>query len=184
VSDKPEKKKVGDAYPRHIREAALKRVAMGESATHVARSMGIVASTVTRWMKKEGVTKGSALEIERHPMVEPDDKLLSVFAREVRNQNVDEALSMFLQMQDGVEDRYRVLMAQRLYGLLEATMKNPPVLRNWGEIEKAHKIMQQILDPGGSKGGGKTRIDIQVNALDSKPIVVDAEVVDEEDSGN
>lgn len=162
-----------------LREKALHRVALGETPTAVARSIGVSPSTVTRWMKNANVEKGSALKPEANPMIVQDDHVMDAFTQELRNQNTDAALKMFLDMQDGVEDKYRVLMAQQLYDVFHKVMQAPPQIRTWSDMEKAHKIMDQILNPNRGGGrGGSTKLQIQLDVVRGKPTVIDADEVD------
>lgn len=183
------------SLPSQIKEKALHRFAMGESASSIAKSMGVNPTTVSRWVKAAGVERGAALEPEANPLVVPQpDHVMDVFTQELRNQNTEAALKMFLDMQNGVEDKYRVLMAQQIYAVLHRVMQHPPQIKNWSDVEKAHKIMETILNPnkGGAGGGGRTRLDIQFEVIGAKPTTIDAEVVDEhttptddaEDSGD
>ena len=168
-----------------IKEKALHRVMMGEAPTGVAKDMGIHPSTVLRWCKDNDIKRGSALEPEANPMVVPQpDHVMNAFEKEVRKQNVEAALGMFLQMQDGVEDKYRVLMAQQLYQTFHTVMQNPPPIKNWSDVEKAHKIMSQILGIDKSaSSGGVAKLQIQFDVVKEKPTVIDADVVDEETKG-
>ena len=171
---------IGKSLPPQLREKALHRIMCGESATTVAKSMGVHPSTVIRWQKAGGVERGSALNPEVNPMVVPQpDHVMDAFSNEVRKQNVEAALSMFLEMQNGVEDKYRVLMAQQLYGIFHTVMQNPPPIKNWGDVERAHKIMTQILNPDAGKGGGGgAKLQIQFDVVGAKPTVVDAEEIE------
>ena len=172
------------SVPPQLKEKALHRFLLGESATAIAKSMGLNPSTVARWAKKEGVERGGALSPEANPMIVPkSDQIMDAFTTEVRKQNVEAALNMFLQMQDGVEDKYRVLMAQQLYQVFHQVMQNPPPIRNWQDAERAHRIMGSILGfnkQGASSGGGATKLHIQFDVLKGKPTVIDADVVDAE----
>lgn len=174
-----EKGKPAVALPKQIREAALRRVALGESPTAVAKSMNIHPSTVRRWCAREDVTVGCALDPEVNKLYETPDAMLDTFKQELKKQNVDAALSMFLDMQNGVEDKYRVLMAQQLYDVFFRVMQNPPMIKTWSDMEKAHKIMTGILNPDKGKGGGRTRLDLQLNVISDKPTMIEAEVVNE-----
>lgn len=169
--------------PPQLKEKAIQRYMMGETANSIADSMGIHRSTVARWVKSADVVRGQALEPEANPLVIPQpDHIMSAFAQEVRNQNTEAALSMFLDMQDGVEEKYRVLMAQQLYQIFHKVMQAPPRIRTWSDAEKAHRIMESILNPKGknSGGGGPTKLQIQFDVVKEKPTVIDAEVIDVE----
>lgn len=169
------------SIPKQLKEKALHRVMMGEIPTQVANDIGCHPSTLLRWMKKEGVERGQALAPEANPMVGPvPDRVMNGFLREVRKQNVDAALNMFLQMQDGVEDKYRVLMAQQLYQIFHTVMQNPPQIRNWGDVEKAHRIMGDILGFK-EKGGRSAKIQIQFEQIKEKPVTVKVENIEEKD---
>lgn len=168
--------------PTQLKEKALHRYMMGESAAQIAESICVHSSTVARWVKSAGVKRGQALEPEANPMVLPQpDHVMDAFTQELRNQNTEAALSMFLDMQDGVEEKYRVLMAQQLYQIFHKVMQAPPQIRTWSDAEKAHRIMENILNPNKGKngGGGATKLQIQFDVLKEKPTVIDAEVVDE-----
>tara|TARA_B100000131_G_scaffold123292_1_gene120444 strand:- start:12014 stop:12616 length:603 start_codon:yes stop_codon:yes gene_type:complete len=171
---------IGKSLPPQLKEKALHRIMCGEAATAVAKSMGVHPSTVLRWQKAEGVERGSALSPEANPMVVPQpDHVMDAFTSEVRKQNVEAALSMFLEMQNGVEDKYRVLMAQQLYGIFHTVMQNPPPIKNWGDVERAHKIMTQILNPDSGKGSsGAAKLQIQFDVVGAKPTVIDAEEIE------
>ena len=168
------------SLPAQLKEKALHRIMCGESATSVAQSMGVAPSTVLRWQKNAGVERGSALNPEANPMVVPqDDHVMNAFSKEVRNQNVEAALAMFLDMQDGVEDKYRVLMAQQLYQVFHTVMQTPPPIKNWSDVEKAHKIMSEILNPNKGSKGGSARFQLQFDVITAKPTVIEAEIVED-----
>lgn len=167
------------SIPKQIREKALHRVATGEPMAAVARDIGVADSTVSRWCKEADITRGCALNPEANPMIVQPDGMMDTFANEVRKQNVEAALSMFLDMQDGVEDKYKVLMAQQLYQVFHRVMQNPPPIRNWNDVDKAHKIMADILGINkAAKGGGVAKIQIEFDNIKGKPTVIDAEEVE------
>ncbi len=169
------------SLPSQLKEKAIHRIMCGESATAVAKSMGVAPSTVLRWQKKAGVERGSALNPQANPMVVPqEDHVMDAFSKEVRNQNVESALKMFLDMQDGVEDKYRVLMAQQLYQVFHTVMQNPPPIKNWSDLDKAHKIMSEILNPNKGAKGGAAKFQLQFDVITAKPTVIDAEIVEQE----
>jgi hypothetical protein len=165
-----------------LKEKALHRYMMGESLAAIADSIAVHPSTVSRWAKESGAKRGQALEPEANPMVMPQpDHVMDAFTKELRNQNTEAALGMFLEMQDGVEEKYRVLMAQQLYQIFHKVMQAPPQIRTWSDAEKAHRIMESILNPNKGKGGGGTsKLQIQFDVVKEKPTVIDADVVDAE----
>lgn len=167
-----------------LREKAIHRYMLGESANRIAESIAVHPTTVARWVKSAGVRRGQALDPVANPLIVPHpDHVMDAFSKEVRNQNVEAALNMFLDMQDGVEDKYRVLMAQQLYDVFHKVMQNPPPIRTWADAEKAHRIMENVLNPnkGASGGGGGTRLQIQFDVVKSKPTVIEADLIDQED---
>ena len=172
------------AFPEKIKNAALQRYALGESTRQIGESMGIASSTILAWSRKEGVKKGSALEPEKSQLYDTPDHVLTTFQKELKNKRVDEALGMFLKMQDSVEDKYRVLMAQQLYTLLHSVMANPPPIKNWSDVDKAHKVMKDILNFDKGAGGGKngSNLNIQFEVVGAKPTTIDVEVTDAEET--
>lgn len=172
------KVKKGDPFPKalpeEIKQAALRRYALGESTHAIAESMGIGSTTVQRWAKAAGVQKGAAIKPEVSNLYETPDAMLDTFQKELKNQRIDEALGMFLKMQDGVESKYQVLMAQQLYKVFHNVMANPPPIKNWADMEKAHKMMSSILGLDKMAGGNKTptNLNIQFEVVSEKPTTI------------
>lgn len=172
----------GAAAPKAIRQAALQRVMKGESPTAVAKSIGMAPSTVVRWCKVEGVTKGSALKPDVGRLAGTPDHLLAPFEKHLKNQQIDEALNLFIEMSNGMEDKYRKLVVNRMFVQMNNMLANPPATRTWGDIEKAHRIMSSMLGIDGKSnvGSGANRLEIQLDVVGAEPKkvkVVEAEEI-------
>lgn len=177
----------GRSHPPAIKRRAMKLYGEGHSSRAVAENCGVPQSTVQRWARKEGITRGIMIDAKAEEMTEmlppmEDDRLLPVI-QVLAEQEKGAEIRKAQQRTSTPAEQYQTMVAAHGMKMLEKVFEAPPSVRNMRDLKTLTEIVSDALGVGGKRGvGGKLAIDLSVLTRPSGQVTVEAEVVEKNEA--
>lgn len=183
LSSNPSK---GRVQPPIVRQKALTLYANGHAVPDIARTIGVDATTVRRWVKQNGVTHGGALGQASEKPVAPvqlptTDDVLTPTERLMNAEQVMAAIETALQRPGDTADRYQAIMVALGLNILKTTAAMPPAVKNMRDLATLNEILRTNMGlnaKGASGGGFAINLNVLTKGAKSEQVMVEAELVD------
>lgn len=186
LSDNPSK---GRVQPPIVRQKALTLYAQGHAVPDIARTIGVDATTVRRWVKQNGVTHGGALgQVEQVAAAAPLPSVEEVLTPTERLMNAEQvmaAIETALQRPGDTADRYQAIMVALGLNILKTTAAMPPAVKNMRDLATLNEILRTNMGlnaKGAASGGLAINLNVLTKSAKSGQVTVDAELLDESDA--
>lgn len=186
LSSNPSK---GRVQPPIVRQKALTLYAQGHAVPDIARTIGVDATTIRRWVKQNGVTHGGALgQVEQEAAVAPlptVEEVLTPTERLMNAEQVMAAIETALQRPGDTADRYQAIMVALGLNILKTTAAMPPAVKNMRDLATLNEILRTNMGlnaKGAASGGLAINLNVLTKSAKSEQVTVEAELLDKSET--
>lgn len=186
LSSNPSK---GRVQPPIVRQKALTLYAQGHAVPDIARTIGVDATTIRRWVKQNGVTHGGALgQVEQEAAAAPLPTVEEVLTPTERLMNAEQvmvAIETALQRPGDTADRYQAIMVALGLNILKTTAAMPPAVKNMRDLATLNEILRTNMGlnaKGAASGGLAINLNVLTKSAKSEQVTVEAELLDKSET--